>query len=80
VSHLRQLEVPLLIVQGTRDNFGGPDDLRAAIADAPSADRITIHGVEGGDHSLVVRRKGVQDQIEADVWDTVVAWIVERRR
>ena len=45
VSHLRQLAVPTLVVQGTRDTFGGPDDVRdgrrtAAAADhRPGADR-----------------------------------------
>ena len=30
-AHLPSIKVPLLIVQGTRDAFGSPDDLRAAL-------------------------------------------------
>lgn len=45
VSHLARIAVPVLIVQGTRDTFGGPE----AIADAiPHA---SIHPVTGADHS-----------------------------
>ena len=32
VSHLKRLTVPTLIVQGTRDAFGGPDEVTSAIA------------------------------------------------
>ena len=31
VSHLLAIRVPTLIVQGTRDTFGGPDDIAAAL-------------------------------------------------
>src|SRR6185436_11161395 len=32
VSHLLRISVPTLIVQGTRDSFGGPGDVRTALA------------------------------------------------
>ena len=37
VTHLKLLTVPTLIVQGTRDPFGGPDEITEALADAPTA-------------------------------------------
>ena len=37
VTHLKLLTVPTLIVQGTRDPFGGPDEVKEAIADAVTA-------------------------------------------
>ena len=74
VSHLLQLTVPTLIVQGTRDSFGGPDDVRRALADRGGRAAIQVHAVEGGDHSLVVRKKGAAGSDE-QVWDAVAAWI-----
>lgn len=68
VSHLARIAVPLLIVQGTRDSFGGPDDIRRA---APHAQ---VHAVETGDHSFAVRKTAGQTQEAADaaVWDAIV--------
>ena len=42
VTHLKSLTVPTLIVQGTRDPFGGPDEITEAIADAVPAPPIEI--------------------------------------
>ena len=74
VSHLARLSVPTLVVQGTRDPFGGPDDVRQAAAGAP---RVTVLPVETGDHSLKVtvasgRR---QDEVEASIADVVAGFV-----
>jgi predicted alpha/beta-hydrolase family hydrolase len=48
VAHLADLRTPTLILQGTRDPFGTPEDVRAySLSKA-----IRIEWVEGGDHSL----------------------------
>lgn len=52
-AHLMAITAPLLIVQGTRDSFGSPDDLRAALAGTTASP--TIVTVAGGDHSFAVR-------------------------
>ena len=74
VSHLARLAAPLLVVQGTRDSFGGPDDIRAACTAAP---RVEVMAVDGGDHSLEVRRKDGRNQadVDQDVWARVTDWI-----
>jgi predicted alpha/beta-hydrolase family hydrolase len=41
--------LPVLVLQGTRDSFGGP-------ADIPPAKRRTVVAVEGADHSFRVPR------------------------
>jgi predicted alpha/beta-hydrolase family hydrolase len=51
-AHLRDLRTPALIVQGTRDSFGGPAEVRG-YALSPS---IRVHWIEDGDHSLVPRK------------------------
>jgi uncharacterized protein len=77
VTHLKALKVPTLIVQGTRDPFGGPDEVREAIADANPAPPITVLPVEGGDHSFAVLKSSGRDQasVHANIQDEVVAWI-----
>jgi uncharacterized protein len=73
VSHLLAVRVPTLIVQGTRDTFGGPSDISAALNDGAKAQGvatppIAVHAVEGGDHSLTINRKPTADTA---IWDEV---------
>jgi predicted alpha/beta-hydrolase family hydrolase len=77
VTHLKLLTVPTLIVQGTRDPFGGPDEIKEAIADAVPPPPIDIVAVEGGDHSFAVLKSGGRDQnqVHAEIQDAVVSWI-----
>jgi predicted alpha/beta-hydrolase family hydrolase len=76
VSHLQRLRVPTLVVQGTRDTFGGPDDVRAAVPDAPG---LRVLPVETGDHSLKVLASAgrPQAEVERDVAGQVARWMVE---
>jgi uncharacterized protein len=62
VSHLARITVPVLIVQGTRDTFGGPDAIRAAMPHA------TVQAVAGADHSPAAK-------YDQDVFDGVVAFV-----
>jgi hypothetical protein len=79
VSHLFKIPVPVLIVQGTRDSFGGPDEVRAALGDR--APYISIFEVEGGDHSFAVPKSRAKAQVDVDteIWDAVSAWISRPR-
>ena len=81
VAPLKALQVPTLIVQGTRDPFGGPDEIIEAIADAPAPPPIEIVPVEGGDHSFAVLKSSGRDQavVHADIQDGVAAWIQKQR-
>jgi predicted alpha/beta-hydrolase family hydrolase len=78
VSHLPHIGVPMLFVQGSKDAFGTPDELRAFIDVLPSA--CALHVVEGGDHSFAVLKRWPIPQ--AAVYEravaAAVAWI--RRR
>jgi predicted alpha/beta-hydrolase family hydrolase len=47
-DELRATGVPVVVVQGTRDSFGGPDDVRRAAQTAA----VVVHEVEAADHSL----------------------------
>jgi predicted alpha/beta-hydrolase family hydrolase len=62
VSHLARISVPVLIVQGTRDTFGGPDAIRAAMPQA------SVLEVAGADHSP-------KEKYDQEVFDGVVAFV-----
>jgi predicted alpha/beta-hydrolase family hydrolase len=47
-AHLEELRTPALIVQGTRDPFGKPDE----VAEYPLSPKIRVEWLQGGDHSL----------------------------
>jgi uncharacterized protein len=66
-EHFGALNVPCLFVSGTRDAFGSRPELEAAVALIPGA--VSLHWVEGGDHSL--RRR------DAEVAGIVGEWLVQ---
>ncbi len=71
-AHLALVRQPLLVVQGTRDAFGGPADIRDATAATPGP--VTIADIEGGDHSFAVR--GTPARQVLDRLGTLVAdWV-----
>lgn len=53
IAHLPSITVPVLIIQGERDAFGTPEELRPHV-EAMKAD-VKLHVVARGDHSLAVR-------------------------
>jgi uncharacterized protein len=67
-AHLPSIDVPMLIVQGERDAFGTPDELRPVLAALRA--RVVLHVIDGGDHSLAVRR--ATDY--AAIADVVAGW------
>lgn len=76
-DHLDGVQIPMLFLQGTRDEFAGLDLLRPVVEQL--GPRATLHLVEGGDHSFkVLKRTG---RTEADVFDelstTMTAWMGE---
>ncbi len=72
VQHLPQIAVPFLIVQGERDAFGSPNELAPHVATVPGG--VTMHVVERGDHSLVVRGEK-PEVVRASVVATMTEWM-----
>jgi hypothetical protein len=73
-AHLPRIKVPMLIVQGERDPFGTPDELRAAFE--PLSGRVTLHIVANGDHSLAAsRRAGSLASTYSELQDVIARWI-----
>ena len=63
-KHLSDIKAPMLFVQGARDAFGTPDELRPIIGklEAPA----DLHVVAGGDHSFKVLKRAGFSQQETD--------------
>jgi predicted alpha/beta-hydrolase family hydrolase len=74
-EHLGRIRAPMLFVQGSRDAFGTPDELRAALTDAKADGDFFV--VDGGDHSFKVPKRGgmPQDQVYDAVLDEIVRWL-----
>jgi uncharacterized protein len=74
-AHWPRVHLPALFVQGSRDTFGGPDELRTELP--RFAGETTLLVVDGGDHSFTVTRAaGVpQESVHARIHDAVADWI-----
>lgn len=75
-DHLKRVKVPMLFLQGTRDDLADLTLLRPICESlGPSA---TLHIVEGADHSFqVLKRSGKTDaEVFADLARTAQAWTV----
>ncbi len=74
-AHLPAVHRPMLVVQGTRDTFGSPDEIGPTFAALnPPA---VIYPVEGGDHSFKVPRVGAAGQaaIDTAIRDAIAQWM-----
>lgn len=74
-AHLPAIAWPVLIVQGSRDAFGTPDELRPVLATMHA--QVTLHVVEGGDHSFAVRGRK-KEEIYDGLVEAVAAWASRR--
>jgi predicted alpha/beta-hydrolase family hydrolase len=73
-EHLAQVRIPMLFLQGDRDEFADLTLLRPVVKQL--GERATLHLVEGGDHSFhVLKRSGRTDvEVMAELVETIVAW------
>ena len=74
-KHLPDIRAPMLFVQGSRDAFGTPDELRPIMGELKAAADLCV--VEDGDHSFKVPKRSVmsQDQVYDFVLDEIVRWV-----
>ena len=78
VSHLPHVVHPMLVVQGARDAFGSPAELRLFFDVLPASSEIYVVGQ--GNHSLEVpKRSGLsQAEVFGAAQDRIAAWVSER--
>ena len=74
-QHLKNIRARMLFVQGSRDAFGTPGELRAVIKQSNLP--ATLHVIEGGDHSFKVPKSSPvpQQQIYESLMDEIVGWL-----
>jgi predicted alpha/beta-hydrolase family hydrolase len=73
-EHLRDVSVPMLFLQGTRDELTLLEELRPVLDEL--GDRARLHVVEAGDHSFhVLKRSGRSDaEVLSEMTAQVVQW------
>lgn len=72
-EHLFDVQIPMLFLQGTRDEFARLNLLQSVVTEL--GDWATLHLIEGGDHSFKVARRDAIPELAraiADWTDTVV--------
>ena len=74
-THLYQVRIPMLFLQGTRDDLAEMGRMRSVCADLGAL--ATLHEVEGADHSFhVLKRSGRTDaQVLDELCDTMRQWM-----
>ncbi|WP_049820218.1 alpha/beta hydrolase family protein [Bradyrhizobium japonicum] len=74
-EHLAGIAIPMLFLQGTRDELADLGHLRPVIA--ALGGKATLHEIVGGDHSFAVLKKSgrTNDEALTEVLDTLAAWI-----
>lgn len=74
-EHLSKVGVPMLFLQGTRDDLADLELIREVTAGM--ADRATVHVVEGGDHSFaVLKRSGrTAEQVMDELARVTADWM-----
>jgi predicted alpha/beta-hydrolase family hydrolase len=73
-DHLAKVTVPMLFLQGTRDEFA-PLDLLRPIGESLGS-RATLHVIDGADHGFhVLKRSGrTDDEVLRELAQTVASW------
>ena len=76
-AHLPAVRLPMLFLQGTRDDLADLALVRGVTAPQPLAD---LHVVDGADHGFhVLKRSGRTDaEVVAELADQAVAWMLTR--
>jgi len=74
-KHLPDIRAPMLFVQGSRDAFGTPEELRAVLGGLEMAADLCV--VEGADHSFTDPKRSAvpQDKVYEFVLDEIVRWM-----
>ena len=74
-AHLSKVTVPMLFVQGTRDDLASLDLVREVCASL--GERTTLLVIDDGDHSFnVLKRSGrTHEEVMNEVCDAASAWM-----
>jgi predicted alpha/beta-hydrolase family hydrolase len=73
-QHLADVSLPMLFLQGTRDDLADRELLQQVCAGVGA--RATLHLIEDADHSFHVRIKSgrTDAEVEREIADTIASW------
>jgi len=73
-EHLAQVQIPMLFLQGTRDDFADLKLLQPVVRRL--GERATLHVLEGGDHSFKVLKSAgrTADEVMTELVATIDRW------
>lgn len=76
-AHLRDVEVPMLFLQGTRDRLADRELLEPVLGELPAAE---VRWLDGADHGFaVLKRSGrTDDEVLDEIGSETARWIVAR--
>ena len=76
-KHLPDIRVPMLFVQGSKDAFGTPEELKPILKTLEHAELCVV---EDADHSFKVPKRAAlsQEKVDAFVLDQLEAWLHRR--
>ena len=79
-AHLPDVKLPMLFIQGSRDTFGTPAELKPILARLTPPP--TLHSVDGGDHSVKLSGKTSDSQaaLYDELCDLIIDWIAQNPR
>ena len=74
-AHLRDIDVPMLFLQGTQDKLADPRLLQPVVKSLGT--RATLHAVDHADHAfhVLVRSGRNDDEVMREILDAFVAWV-----
>lgn len=75
-AHLPNVRRPMMFVQGSRDTFGTPSELKPVLGSLSPLP--TLHTVHGGDHSFKVAGRDAtqkQDAVYNKIHDAIFEWV-----
>jgi uncharacterized protein len=77
-EHLARVTIPMLFLQGTRDEFADLELLRPVVKRL--GDRAALHLVESGDHSFKVPKKSGRSEgdVMGELGSAIVTWFQKR--
>ncbi len=78
-DHLANVDLPMLFLQGTRDEMAELALVRGVVASV--GERATLHEVDGADHGFgVLKRSGrTGEEVIDEIADRIAEWIAGRR-
>jgi predicted alpha/beta-hydrolase family hydrolase len=77
-EHLAQVTVPMLFLQGTRDDLADIALIREVCGEL--GERVTLHEIEGGDHSFEVRKSSgrTSAEVRTELAEVMSEWMRKR--